>query len=352
MKTPLTVEKLQDLFTQSEYGEILKIFNDDSYSHLHIHPNAQMTLAATYFQTENFTSCIKSLEGIEGAFSSDPHYFSLYGAALRRIGLKKEALCKFEMAINLSKKKDHRILNNYANLLLDMQKFSEAINIWEDIVKNNPSYHDAKINLEKARQSLSEFSPKQINYSKPASSVNSLEQATIDPLMAAFSDEEVLYQSRKVPNGTESSPLDKLLPIKTDNKNLMLGKVNLLQQCLEEKNYKLGLQLTSELRELGLPENLVYKYASDCHIGMKDYKEAEINLLHSLSLEPESINSMINLMSICTMKGDLQRASAIFKRLSQRSDFNEDHKKSLKLALDKRTNEIKSKKYLFAWEKQ
>ena len=340
-----SIEQLQEIYNQGKYSEVIQLFEKKKNRQLTNDPNAQMILAAANFKLDRFSYCLQILETIEGVFSNDPHFYSLYGAAYRRIGLTQEALKKFQTAIELSNSNDHRILNNYANLLLDTDQSNEAILIWEKILKEDPSYNDAKINLEKAR-SLVISSSTQENTNPDSEDLETM----IDPLLAAFSEEEIKDNAarKKSQKNRVPSEIQQLMPRNTDVKKLILEKDNLLQRCLSEKNYSLGLKLTAELRELGLPESLVYKYASDCFIGTKNFKDAEINLLHSLLLEPESTNSLVNLVSLCTMKGDLKRAEKIFDKLCRSNEIDKNHLNTLKHSLELQKNAQCDEKYLFS----
>ena len=343
----ITPDQFQELYNRGEYRELVKLYEKEENSQLSSEPNAQMVLAAAYFKLDSFSYCLKILENIEGIFSNDPHFFSLYGAACRRIGLTDEALKKFKIAIDLSNSSDHRILNNYANLLLDLGQTKEAIAIWEKIVAEDPSYNDAKINLEKAR--IAEIS----SIKSEETDVNSEDniESMVDPLLAAFSEDEINNgRISKDHKNAVPKEIDKFIPKNVDTKKLILEKDNLVQKCLSEKNFDLGLKLTAELRDLGLPESLVYKYASDCFVGLKKFQDAEINLLHSLLLEPDSINALINLVSLCTMKGDLKRAEIVFGKLCERSDVDKNHLKTLQDNIKSHKDARRGKKYLFSFK--
>ena len=173
----------------------------------------------------------------------------------------------------------------------------------------------------------------------------------VDPLLAAFSEDEINNNDSNTKDHKNKVPkeIDKFIPKNIDTKKLILEKDNLLQKCLSEKNFDLGLKLTAELRDLGLPESLVYKYASDCFVGLKKFQDAEINLLHSLLLEPDSINALINLVSLCTMKGDLKRAELVFGKLCERSDIDKNHLKTLEDNIKSHKDAQRGKKYLFSF---
>ena len=122
----ITADQLQALYNRGEYRELVQLFETEENRQLSSEPNAQMILAAAYFKLDSFSYCLKILENIEGIFSNDPHFFSLYGAACRRIGLTDEALKKFKIAIDCNSS-DRRILNNYEKLLLDLGQIRKQL---------------------------------------------------------------------------------------------------------------------------------------------------------------------------------------------------------------------------------
>jgi len=308
----------------------------------------EQLLAASYFKIGNYTDCLTLLETLEGSFGSDPNFNSLYGAALRRVGLKKEAKIKLENAINLSNNDNPHIINNYANLLVDMGNSQEAVEILENIVKNNPDYLDAKINLERAKKINKSTTNPSTNDEELTDEKNIESELFIDPLMAAFSTEEVELNNRSRSKSIPNKSITAKKYIKKEDKSkLLIQKLELLKQCLDEKNYSFGLQLCSELNTLNLAKDLTYKYASDCYIGLKRFNDAEIFLLHSIVINPDSLASLINLVSICALKGDLGQALLIYNRIKDRSDLDANQKHQLEESIKSRDKELKSKYFNF-----
>ena len=109
----------------------------------------------------------------------------MYAAILRRSNLLARAQEVFLRALEISPD-SKEISNNYSNLLIDQEKYDEAIEILTKILKNNPEYSDAKLNLAKAE----EIKEKQLESQEEIK--KSTDDDTFgDPLHQAFNAEEV-----------------------------------------------------------------------------------------------------------------------------------------------------------------
>ncbi|WP_115125945.1 M48 family metallopeptidase [Synechococcus sp. GEYO] len=334
----MSIADLHQLYEQGYYKKIVNIADkDDEFD-----PETQRLIAAANFQLGNYSDCLNLLAEIEGSFLNEGSFYSLYGAALRRVGLLKESLDKFKSAMELSEE-DRYIKNNYANVLVDLGQHTEAIEILKGIVNQYPEYLDAKINLERAEDRLIK-SKDEKDITEAKTQVSS--KTDFDPLMAAFSDEEVDLASKSPLGNTAQNPVIKHIPDTNKDKKI-LEKLELLKQTLAEKNYTFGLSLCSELKVLGLPADLTYKYASDCYVGLQKYVEAEIYLLHSALLNPNNINSIINLVSVCSIKGDLERATYFFDKIKNKPELDHTQKVHLEKILAQRTKELKNKPFKF-----
>ena len=90
---------------------------------------------------------------------------------------------------------DIYLKNNYSNLLIDLGRLSEAKKILTDIISSNPDYEDAKANLHRLESQLllskhTIFSiTKQL--AESVDSLNDVDYSFYDPLLFAFSKEEV-----------------------------------------------------------------------------------------------------------------------------------------------------------------
>lgn len=338
--TVIETTTLLNSFSNQNYEEIVKNVESIESKETELTAYDLHIYAASLFQLQHFSSCINVLRSLEGALASDPSYFSLYGAALRRIGLVNEAKEKFMHAISLTSEKDIYINNNYANLLVDLGETSKAEEILSKIVAENPDYLDARINLKKLLDS------RKIDGKKPNTGI------IIDPLMAAFDDQQLAKDIKsqrqlKVKNRTKTA--EKLISSLqgTTKEKILQEKLELFNRTIKENNFTFSLALVAELKELGLPSDLAYKYFSDCLIGMKKYELAEISLLHSILLAPDDIYKQINLVSLCALRGDIKRAKAIFNTIENKKNLSPGHSKHLKEMLEKRSKELANTEYRF-----
>ena len=98
-------------------------------------------VAAAHFRLGNFETACSICEQIEGVFSQNPNFLSMYAAILRRLSLFERAEHKFKEALKIDPTaKDVR--NNYTNLLIDQGRLTEAKEILEALVKQDPAYSD------------------------------------------------------------------------------------------------------------------------------------------------------------------------------------------------------------------
>ena len=87
----------------------------------------------------------------------------MYAAILRRLSLFERAEHKFKEALKIDPTaKDVR--NNYTNLLIDQGRLTEAKEILEALVKQDPDYSDAHNNLERVKELLIEKESSEKNY--------------------------------------------------------------------------------------------------------------------------------------------------------------------------------------------
>ena len=130
----------------------------------------------------------------------------MHGAVLRRLGRFDDAEKVFRSALDSTP--DNTFLrNNFANLLIDQQSFDEAESILKDLLKKNPDYEDAKVNLNRLnfQRNLAASAPSESQSSAPTLDDNS--DRFIDPLIAAFSDEEVALAGGVASKDNSQSPL-------------------------------------------------------------------------------------------------------------------------------------------------
>lgn len=278
-------------------------------------PNSSNVVAACYFSLGQISECIEVLAELESSLVNDVNYLSLYGAALRRSGDLVSSEKKFIQALELSP--DNPILqNNFANLLIDLKRFSEASTLLDGIVSKHPDYQDAVQNLKRSR-SLHSFSPSTPNDNQPHTvnsnpiSVVDSNDNLLDPLLMAFTHEEVKSHGRV-------KPLSGLKDVteNPDTRAIGLEKLQLAVKCASEGNFSYSLQLCSQAYiQLGCDAS-VYDCVSDAYLRANRFLESEITILHALSIAGPSTKFYINLVSLTSMRRDFVLAEYYLEKLT------------------------------------
>ena len=141
---PLQAE-LATFFEQRNYQAVLDRAKADEITPAS-DPQSANVVAASLFYLGRYPECLLWCEGLEPALQGEPSFSSMHGAVLRRMGRLDEAETVFRQA--LAQHTDNIFLqNNFANLLIDKQSFKEAEKILKNLLSTNPSYDDARVNL-------------------------------------------------------------------------------------------------------------------------------------------------------------------------------------------------------------
>ena len=181
--------EISNLFEQRKFQSILERAQSDEISPAN-NPHASNIVAAALFQIGRYPDCLLWCEALSPSMSGDSNFISMHGAALRRVGRLNEAEKLFRTSIKTHA--DNLFLqNNFANLLIDLQEFDEAESILKSILKVNPTYDDAQSNLNRLefQRTLKESKSSDERSATPDETPSEIH--LIDPLAAAFSDEEV-----------------------------------------------------------------------------------------------------------------------------------------------------------------
>ena len=185
------ISDLSVLYEQGRFAELIESIDFSGFSSVE-DPILSQVLAASYFKLGMHQKSLLLLKEIESCFLADSNYLSLYGACLRRCGDLENSRLRFEQALEI-RPQDASIRNNYANLLIDLKDYAKAESILLELLSDNPDYEDAKVNL----QRLSEKRRLQQLQSDDDHSVESTTWSLADPLMLAFSEEEVHHTRPK-----------------------------------------------------------------------------------------------------------------------------------------------------------
>ena len=136
--------QLSELFQLGRYHDLVAMARDGYAPESD--PMAAQLLAASLFRIGEFAAAAPLLEGLEPAFGLNPDFLSVFGANNRRLGKLDQAEELFKRALQLNPT-SAPIRNNYANLLIDLVRYQEAREILTALLKENPDYNDAKVNL-------------------------------------------------------------------------------------------------------------------------------------------------------------------------------------------------------------
>lgn len=339
-------ETLLSLYQQGRHHEVISQAQAQAVSP-ESHPLAAQVLAASLFQLADYGQAATLLEALEASLSQDSHYLSLYGATCRRLGQLQKAEQLLRRAMDLSGQAPE-IRNNYANLLIDLGRTGEARALLEGLIAENPSYQDAQINLNRLRFRDQERQVQAPVSSDPspalASSAPGSHWTPADPLMMAFSEEEVQADPLK-PAAASSSSLAASLPDPRQGE-MAAEQLRLAAQAVSEGNSTFALDLCSQaLTALGANASL-YVHASDAYIQSQRFHEAEICLLHAVAIGGPAINHLINLVSLASMRGDLVLAAHY---LDQAAGLDPTHPQlaAVRRNLDHRRQTLAGRAYRF-----
>lgn len=292
----MSVEKLRSLFNDGQYRTILS-FVTENEAILVDDPLSAQVIAAAYFQLGNYSAANEILRIHQASLGNDASFLSLYGANCRRLGNLAQARDLLKAALLLEPDSLY-VRNNYANLLIDLNEFSEANVILNDILKVDPEYADAKANLNRLRYYLEEST---------TDSFVSTAWKPLDPLMLAFADDEVKKAGSThftKPASKSSEYLASKLP-EPDQVMLASEKLSLASHAIQEDNASFALQLASQAYTVLGAQSNVYLNVADAYIRLKKFYEAEICFLHSLQMSGPSLPIFINLSTLSSMRGDL-----------------------------------------------
>ena len=339
------------LFQQGQYSKITSFIDESSLS-FESDPNIAHLYAASLFKLGSFEKALEILETLESAFDNNVDYLSLFGATLRRVGNLEKAEILLSKAIKLDPDNPF-IKNNYANLLIDIGRFLEAQNILDALLRQNPQYEDARINLNRlsflASKSNSDNKLDEVHSDSqvPSETKTTNQSNSLDPLYLAFAEEEVykygrLDRSKIVPS---SQQLVEFLDTPTSSKTA-LEYMKLALLAVQEKNYSYALKLCSKSYSLIGPNSQIYDCVSDCFIGLSRFSDAESFALHALTVSEPTSKLYMNLATLASMKGDLTLAEYYLERAAGLDPSHEQLQK-LKDNLDSLKSKSSSQQFSF-----
>ncbi len=303
-----SVQELINSFGANRHQDVIDAIDYDHFSALE-NPVAAKILAASYFKIGDYVRSLSLLSQIESCFLDDVEYLSLYGACLRRHGDLDLARLQFERALMIDANQPN-VQNNFANLLIDIGDLDEAEKILNNLLAVDSSYSDASTNLQRLLEK------RQAKNRSVAPSISGSSWSPADPLLLAFSNEEV---QRTVPDKIRSkkqrkqkSELSNFLSTGKDYQ-IANDKLKLAQQAVNDKRYDFALQLCSQVNSSFRNSSAVYECVSDAYIAKSLFNQAEICLLHAIQMGATSFKLFVNLVSLACMRGDFDLAQYYFE---------------------------------------
>ena len=311
----MDLANIANLFSSQDYHQIIELAVASEFRS-QTNPLVAQIVAASYFRVGDFQSSLNLLEEIESSFDADPSFWSLYGITCRRLGDLDRAAIFLKKSIDLDPNSlAHK--NNYSNLLIDLGKLDDAVDLLQQIIAVDPNYGDAVDNLNRAKFLLSNDNPTDnSDYSSQVLSHNPNDQSTCitleaseafpDPLMAAFSDNEVEVYGRIKKHITKdpSTALLSKLPTSKDQE-MGLDALKMARKAFQEGQFQLSLKMCSKaLMHLGANPS-IYDVSADCLISLKKFASAELCLLQAVALSTPTSKQYINLVTLAMIRGDL-----------------------------------------------
>ncbi len=344
-------DELLKLFQSSNFQQIVNRYNTSQLNE-GLDPLAAQVAAGAYFQLGDYTKSFKILENLETVFNNDPSFLSLYGATCRRLGDLSKAKSLLHKAVSLES--DNPIfLNNYANLLVDMRDLKEAKKCLDSALKINPEYADAKNNLNR----LSVIEQAMLTDEKFDESVDQPTNQGLwkpeDPLMFAFSEEEVVLNSQNYNNArfseaSQQSKISNKIP-SSEQSAYAAEKLKLAAQAIQESNLEFSLQLITEAASLLGAHCSIYINAADAYTRQQRFMEAEICYLHALTLEGPTLPIYINLSTLARIRSDFKLAKHYF---TLAKSIEPQHPQLLHLSRQLDEDDSKSKNHTFQYHQQ
>ena len=301
----MSAEALLIAFNNGQFSNVVAIYNESGFSPLS-HPHESKICAGAYFKLGDLELAKNMLSSLESPLGDSVEYLSLYGATCRRLGQLNEAEILFKRAIDIDGD-NPSLKNNYANLLIDLSRFTEAEKILSKLLAINPNYEDARLNLNRLKFKLDSNTSPQNNSSEKSVPNSNLD---FDPLELAFSDDEVKNYGRlkqSNPNPTSKNISDQIPDV--DSNIVASEQLTLARKAVQENNFTLVFEIcTSILKSLGA-NPVVYDCVADAYIAKQRFLQAELCTAHSILLGQDNLKAFINLATLSSLRGDLSLAN-------------------------------------------
>ena len=324
-------ERLSQLFNDRQYQKVLQVSKENEITPNN-NPGESYVVAAALFQIGKFDECLLWCESLAPVMCADASFASMHGAVLRRLGKLVEAQNVFKEALEIHTS-NNILKNNYANLLTDLKSFDEAEKILTEILLTDPDYNDAKANLNRVKfqQSLIASNSESSKSENKPTDINN--QDLIDPLAAAFTDEEVEFSkqinvSKKLEEiERESGSTLNLSDLPKRSKDKEMSETLELAQKSVESNPEQVIKDCRILHEKLGANSKIYLIAAQAYIRLKLFGDAETALLVAHGLGEVDPSVALNLANLASMRGDQRLAVYWLEDLAGRQPDNEQLEK-------------------------
>ena len=340
--------ELENLFNENQYRDAISLANLNNITP-DSDPRSSFIQAACLFRIGEFSTSYEILSQLESALSADSAYLSLMGAALRRLGRLEDAKPFLETALKLQPESPS-VRNNLANLLIDLLEFNRAESILNSILQDSPDFKDAHINLSRLHALKGSSNP--IPKVQSDVKVASLEQ---DPLMLAFTDEEVENFGRIKSNQADSKTQDVVSEVSrkfqemSEPNSFLVEQMRLIERSISENNPSFALELSDKfVLENGF-NIAICDCVADALIKAGAYQLAEIYTLHICQLYEVSPKHLINLISLSMSRKDYCIAHLYFDKLVALEPKNPNIQ-AIQSQLDKLKAELSATPSLFSFK--
>ena len=309
--------KLLELFEKNEFSTVIQEWEIKQYQP-GTDPESAFIVAASQFRLGNVEEAASICQQIQGVFSNNENFLSLYAAIQRRLGLLKSSEEMFKRAMEIAPDAID-VRNNYSNLLIDQKRYDEASNILKAILKEDPNYFDAQQNLKRVDE-MKEQDKLLSAKSEEKEGEDGSKGGFGDPLEEAFEVNEVALCGAKI--GKDTSTLKDLIPEpeQSDLEQADLELFQLAAKQIKEKQFFGAIELLQRIRTRKGAHHALYQKGSEAMIGLNDYRHAEIFCLLAYVQGDRSIANFLNLASLAAMRKDQIMAN---NWLNQAKDVDE-----------------------------
>lgn len=322
------LESLSNQFAAGRFSEVINRALSSSVSP-GTAPNESKILAASYFRLGDFEKARSILIELEAIFSESPDYLSLYAATSRRLGLLDDADKLFKRALQIVPKST-QIRNNYANLLIDLERYDEAMNLLDNVLIDQPSYQDALSN--RNRLILLQEQKKQSS-SSAANIKNGLESTFLDPLLMSFDQEEIDFSNSRYFAQSNTNKQMKTLA-KPSERSVALDQLSFAEASILAGDSNTVLKICTQVSKVLGQDARIYDIASDAYLNLNQISQAEICLLHSLAIGGITPKRCCNLASFSMIRKNFDLAEHYLSQAAS-IDPSSEHVSKIKALLSK-----------------